>query len=87
PPAPVIPLAAVQRQGTERGVWQRTPAGLRFTPVTLGRSDLAGNVQVLTGLQAGDDVIVHSAKALRSGARVQVVDLLVAGASPAKAAP
>lgn len=86
PPAPVIPVAAVQRQGTERGVWQRSPDGLRFTPVVLGRSDLAGNVQVLAGLQVGDTVVVHSAKALRSGARVQVVDRLAAGTT-AGAAP
>jgi len=35
-------------------------------------------VQVLAGLQAGDTVVLHSAKALHAGARVQVVEHLAA---------
>ena len=78
PPGPVIPLAGVERQGLEGGEGQRTAVRLLFAPVTLGRTDLQGNVQVLAGLQAGDTVVLHSAKALHAGARVQVVEHLAA---------
>ena len=42
-------------------------------------------MQVLSGVKVGDEVVVYSQKALRAGARVQVVDALVktpAGATP-----
>ncbi len=53
----------------------------------LGAHSLDGQVQVLNGVKAGDEVVVYSQKALSvsAGARVQVVDALVkapAGATP-----
>jgi HlyD family secretion protein len=47
----------------------------------LGASGLDGRVQVLDGLQAGDQVVVYSEKELSEGARFKVVDAL-AGAAP-----
>ncbi|MHB1183166.1 MAG: efflux RND transporter periplasmic adaptor subunit [Desulfobulbia bacterium] len=74
PAAPVIPNAAVQQRNGGLGVWQVHNGDLRFTPVILGAADLAGNVQVREGLQAGDQVIVYSAKALSVRNRIDIVD-------------
>ncbi len=74
PAAPVIPNAAVQRQGDQVGVWQITDGEPRFTPLKLGASDLDGYVQVLEGLKAGDRVVVYSEKALGPHSRIHVVE-------------
>jgi HlyD family secretion protein len=74
PPAPVLPDAAVHREGDVPGVWFLTADGIRFQPVTLGAADLDGRVQVLAGLKAGDRVVLHSARALKAGSRVTVIE-------------
>jgi HlyD family secretion protein len=74
PTAPVIPNAAVQREGSKIGVWQIVQADLRFSPVKLGASDLNGYVQVREGLKNGDQVVVYSEKALTAHSRIHVVD-------------
>ncbi|MFA7346671.1 MAG: efflux RND transporter periplasmic adaptor subunit [Desulfurivibrionaceae bacterium] len=74
PAAPVIPNAAVQQRNGGLGVWQMHNGNLRFTPVILGAADLDGNVQVRQGLQAGDQVIVFSAKSLSARNRITIVD-------------
>ena len=54
----------------------------------LGAHSLDGQVQVLNGVKAGDEVVLYSQKAMSAGARVQVVDALVKGqAGPAGATP
>ena len=73
-PAPVIPNAAVQRVDGQSGVWMVVGGDLQFTPVTLGPSDLDGNVQVRSGLTVGDRIVVYSAKALSARSRITVVD-------------
>lgn len=73
-PAPVIPNSAVQRVDGQAGVWQVVDGDLTFTPVTLGASDLDGNVQVQSGLTVGDRIVVYSAKALGARSRITVVD-------------
>lgn len=73
-PAPLIPNAAVRREGGEVGVWQVVDAKLRFAPVVLGASDLHGNVQVREGLKPGARVVHHSEQALTARSRVRVVD-------------
>lgn len=73
-PTPVVPDAAVQRQGAAIGVWQIVDSDLVFTPVTLGRTDLDGRVQVLGGLSEGDSVVVYSERALSARNRVHVVE-------------
>ncbi len=77
PATPVVPNAALQRLGAQRGVWRHGPGGLHFTPVTTGRADLEGNVQILQGLEAGDRIIVYSEKALTPRTRVRVESQLV----------
>ncbi|MCE1251828.1 MAG: efflux RND transporter periplasmic adaptor subunit [Comamonadaceae bacterium] len=80
PPGAVIPAAAVQRQGGQRGVWQRAEDGrLRFLPITTGRADLDGQVQVLQGLEAGARIVVYSDKPLHAGSRTHVVAQLQPG--------
>ena len=48
-----------------------------WVPVQLGASSLDGRVQVLHGLQAGDQVVQHSQSAVKPGQRVRVVDALM----------
>ncbi len=79
PPGPVIPNAAIKRIGDKLGVWQVMNGDLHFTPVTLGTTDLDGQVQVLGGLTVGDQVVVYSAKALNERTRIHVVDHLLPG--------
>jgi HlyD family secretion protein len=81
PAGPVIPNAAIQRIDGRLGVWQITDGKLRFTRVSLGTSDLNGEVMVREGLNEGDRVVVHSEKALSARSRIHVVDQL-RGVSP-----
>lgn len=74
PVAPLIPNAAVQREGDKVGVWQIVDGDLRFSPVKLGASDLNGYVQVREGLKNGDQLVTYSEKALAARSRIHVVD-------------
>lgn len=85
PTALLLPNASIQRQQGQTGVWRLDGGKPVFVPVQLGAHSLDGQVQVLDGLKAGDEVVVYSQKALSAGSRVQVVDALVktpAGATP-----
>ena len=81
PAAPVVPNAAIHEVDGQRGVWKLDGDKLVFAPVTLGRSDLDGRVQVLQGLKTGDRVVVYSESALRRGSSVRIVDH-IPGVSP-----
>jgi HlyD family secretion protein len=85
-PSLLIPNASVQRAQGQTGVWRMQEGKPVFAPVVLGASSLDGQVQVLEGLQAGDQVVVYSQKALSADSRVQVVDALVKNA-PQGSAP
>lgn len=74
PEGPVIPNAAVHRQGQQIGVWTTNGDSPTFVPVVLGRADLEGHVQVLDGLKAGDAIVLHSEKVLTLRSRIHVVD-------------
>lgn len=74
PDGPVIPNAAVQRQGNQVGVWMPRGDGLAFAPVKLGRADLDGHVQVIKGLKAGDAIVLYSEKALDVRSRIHIVE-------------
>lgn len=74
PAAPVIPNGAVRQVNGSLGVWQVINNDLRFTPVSLGRGDLEGSVQVREGIKSGDRVVVYSANALQARSRIKVVD-------------
>ncbi len=81
PEGPVIPNAAVQRQGSRIGVWTANGDRAAFLPVKLGRSDLDGQVQVLDGLKPGDAIVLHSEETLSVRSRIHVVDR-IAGVAP-----
>lgn len=74
PVTPVIPNAAVQNVDGKTGVWKIEGGKVRFTAVQLGASDLEGTVQVIKGLQAGDEVVVHSASRLTNVSRIYLTD-------------
>lgn len=80
-PALVVPNASLKRRGDQTGVWLLRQDSLRFAPLRLGASGLDGRVQVLDGLQAGEQVVVYSEKELSENARFKVVDAL-AGVAP-----
>ena len=80
----LIPNASVQHAQGQTSVWRLQDGKPVFTPVTLGASSLDGQVQVLSGLQVDDTVVVYSQKALNAESRLQVVDALVKGASQAR---
>lgn len=79
--APTIPNAAIRREGNRLGVWQIIDGALRFAPVTLGREDLDGQVQVREGLNVGDQVVVFSERSLTARSAIHVVER-IAGGSP-----
>lgn len=71
---PVVPNAAIHHMDGRLGVWQVINGDLRFTPVSLGITDLEGRVQIREGLKVGDQVVVYSEKALNEHSRIHVVD-------------
>jgi len=78
---PVLPNAAVQRVGGQTGVWRWTDGQLQFAPVQLGSADLDGHVQVLQGLDEGDQVVVYSEKPLSARSRIRVVERVAPGSA------
>jgi len=73
----LLPNAAVvQHEGTT-GVWRLKDGAPAFAPVTLGVQGLDGKVQILSGLDEGDTVVLYSQSALKPGARIAVVAQLV----------
>lgn len=81
PAAPTIPNASLRTVNGRRGVWKLLNGDLAFVPLTLGRADLDGNVQVLKGLEAGERIVVYSDKPLSAKSRIHIVARL-AGVAP-----
>ena len=74
--AVVVPNASIRQQGGQVGAWLSEGGALRFVPLRLGQTGLDGRVEVLSGLKAGDTVVLYSEKELVAGSRIQVVDAL-----------
>jgi len=74
PSGPAIPNAALQNVDDKTGVWTVADGKIRFTPVRIGAMDLDGTVQIAEGLQAGDEIVVHSASRLTSTSRIQIAN-------------
>jgi RND family efflux transporter MFP subunit len=71
-----VPLDAVDRNGTSTRVYSVTPSGvIRIVPVTLG-IETDRRVEVRSGLQEGDVVVVGRRTGLKDGQAVQVRLLL-----------
>ena len=69
--------AALRHRGAAEGVWLHNDGKLRFVAVETGAEDPDGRVQVLSGLKAGDEVVVYSERELKDGSRIKVVPSLV----------
>ena len=78
--AVLLPNPAVQHRADQVGVWRIERGEPRFAPVRIGQTSLDGQVQILDGLAAGDEVVVYSEKALTAGSRIKVVDTLAGNA-------
>lgn len=65
-----VPRAALAQISGQAGVWQVEAGRARFQPVEFGMQT-AEQVQIVSGLQAGDRLIVYSAKQLDDGVRVR----------------
>jgi HlyD family secretion protein len=76
----LLPNPAIQRRADQVGVWRIESGQPKFAPVRIGQTSLDGQVQVLEGLHAGDQVVVYSEKALTASSRIKIVDTL--GNSP-----
>lgn len=74
--APTIPNAAIRTLNNQRGVWKLAAGKITFVSLKFGRSDLAGNVQVIEGLNTGEQIIVYSEKTLTANSRLKVVEHL-----------
>jgi HlyD family secretion protein len=79
--AVVVPNASLRHRGAQQGVWRYADGRLGFVPVTTGAEGPDGTVQILDGLQVGDQVVVYSERDLDDGSRVTVVQAL-RGAAP-----
>ncbi len=71
-----LPNAAIKQTSQGTGVWQLRDGKPAFVAIKLGNSSLDGLAQVLEGLSAGDEIIVHSERELSEGSRVKVVEQL-----------
>jgi RND family efflux transporter MFP subunit len=76
PAMPVLPNAAVRTVDDQLGVWHVQGGELRFVAVKLGTGDIDGKVQILDGLETGDQVVVYSEKALSKRSRLHIVEQL-----------
>ncbi len=77
PASPTIPNASIHNINGQIGVWQIKNKALEFTPITIGAMNLAGAVQVRSGLTVGDKIVVYSARDLYAKARIKIVDSLI----------
>ena len=64
-----VPRAALAQFKGQTGVWQVVDGRARFQPVQPG-VQTAEQVQIVSGLNAGDNLVVYSAKQLDDGVRV-----------------
>jgi multidrug efflux pump subunit AcrA (membrane-fusion protein) len=74
PASPVVPNASIQTISGKAGVWKVEDGKIHFVSVRVGASDLDGSIQVLEGLQVGDQVVAHSASRLTGTSRVHITD-------------
>lgn len=78
PETAVVPVGSLQRLNGDLGVWVLDNGSITFRPVKTGRSDLEGFVQVIRGLEKGENIVHYMKKALSPRSRVKVVESLEA---------
>ncbi|HEX9447233.1 MAG TPA: MdtA/MuxA family multidrug efflux RND transporter periplasmic adaptor subunit [Dongiaceae bacterium] len=85
--AAIVPVAAIQHGSTGTFVYLVTAKNtVAVQPVTIGTSS-SQDVAVLSGLKAGDQVVVDGVDMLRDGSKVTVSELGAAKSSSANAVP
>lgn len=72
--AVVVPNGALHVYEGQTGVWVMSEGALAFKPVRVGASTLDGEVEVLSGLERGAQVVLYSQRELTASTRVKVVD-------------
>ncbi len=76
PNAVLISNASLRHRGAQPGIWSHERGRLRFVPVKTGAEGLDGTLQIIEGLDAGDEVVVYSERNLEDGSRVKIVSAL-----------
>lgn len=74
---PIVPNASIKRLNGKTGVWLIENDMPQYVPVETGASDLDGRVQILRGLEAGDNIVLYSKQELTPRSRISIVDSLV----------
>ena len=74
---PIVPNASIKRLNGKTGVWLIENDMPQYVPVEIGASDLDGRVQILRGLEAGDNIVLYSKQELTPRSRISIVDSLV----------
>jgi HlyD family secretion protein len=78
----VIPNAAIQQHDGQTGVWKLNHDNtLQFTAIQTGIHALDGQVEILSGLQADENIVVYTSKTLSASSKIKVVKQL-AGVKP-----
>ena len=72
-----IPTAALKQLEKQQGVWVMQDGRVQFKPVKTSISTLQGRTQIVSGLAAGDEVIVYSQQELHAGMKVKAVAEIV----------
>lgn len=76
----IVPNASLRNRGTKLGVWLFRDGHLRFTPVKIGAAGLDGQMQIVEGLNADDEIVVYSERDLFDESRIKIVDSLAGNA-------
>jgi len=71
-PALKVPVGALFRRGGRWAAFVLSNGRARLRPVTVGRSG-GGETQIVSGLKAGEEVILYPGDRVRDGQRVKVV--------------
>jgi len=74
--AVIVRNASIRHRGAQAGVWTHDEGTLTFVPVTLGAEGLDGTVQIVEGVEAGAEVVLHSERDIEAGSRIKVVTAL-----------
>jgi RND family efflux transporter MFP subunit len=74
-----VPSAGIRHGGDGAAVWRYVDGRASRRAVAVGAADASGRTQIVSGLAAGDEVIVHSGQPLAEGMRVSVAAALAGG--------
>jgi multidrug efflux pump subunit AcrA (membrane-fusion protein) len=74
-----VPSAGIRRTEGGAAVWRYADGRAKRQAIAVGAADAGGRTQVVSGLAAGDTVIVYSGQPLAEGLRVKVVAALGGG--------